>query len=159
MKHLATIFLCLFFFSCSGNPAIDFKNSNNEAIFVLIENGGTIVPDEQDDALNTALHLFQQLTKLSPLLLLLGSLKAWHRSFTWRRIMTEKNISPKLSRGHHKPSRSNARPGILERGCLILFLMAIGAILKQLGMTNIPWLIGSIIGSLSLLRLAIRMVR
>jgi hypothetical protein len=65
MKHLATIFLCMFLFSCSERPATEIKLQTNEAIFVLIENGGTIAPDEQEDALNTSLHLLQQLTKLS----------------------------------------------------------------------------------------------
>jgi len=96
---------------------------------------------------------------LYPWVLLLGSLKAWHRCSLWRRMMAVKHISPGLSRGQHKPSRSNKRPSILERSCLILFLIAIAAILKQFGITNIPWLLGGIWGSYFLLRIAIGMVK
>lgn len=65
MKHLATIFLCIFLFSCSDYSSTESKIQSNEAIFILIENGGTIEPHEQEDALNTALHLLQQTSKLS----------------------------------------------------------------------------------------------
>ncbi len=59
------IFLCLFLFSCADHSSNESKTSSNEAIFILIENGGTIAADEQDDARSTALHLLAQLTKLS----------------------------------------------------------------------------------------------
>ncbi len=65
MKHFSIIILCLFLFSCSDHSSNESKTQSNEAIFVLIENGGTIAPEEQDDAMSTALHLLQQLTKLS----------------------------------------------------------------------------------------------
>lgn len=96
---------------------------------------------------------------ICPWVLLFGSLKAWHRSFTWRCMVAKKNISPKLSRGRHQPSTSRQYPSILEYASLSLFLMAVTAILKQFEVANIPWWIGSTIGSYFLLRLIIGMVR
>lgn len=65
MKHFSIVIICLFLFSCSDYSSTESKVQSNKAIFLLIENAGTIAPDEQDDALNTALHLLGQLTKLS----------------------------------------------------------------------------------------------
>jgi hypothetical protein len=96
---------------------------------------------------------------LSPWILLFGSIKAWHRSYTWRRMMAEKNISPTLSRGHHQASKIKQHPSILEHASLCLFLTAIAAILKQFAITNIPWLMGGVWGSYFLLRIAIGMVK
>ena len=96
---------------------------------------------------------------LSAWVLLFASLKAWHRCYTWRRVSAKKNITPHLSRGMHQPLNQKERPGILEYASLILFLMAITAILKQLGIANIPWLIGSTLGSYFMLGLAIRGIR
>ena len=70
---------------------------------------------------------------ICPWVLLVGSLKAWHRCLTWRRMMAAKNISPDLARGAHRPSRSRPRPSVLEYACLGIFLMSVAAILKQLG--------------------------
>jgi len=64
MKYLAIFILCIFLFSCSDTPSTGERTPNNEAIFVLVENGGTIAEEEQEDALNVTLHLLQQLTKL-----------------------------------------------------------------------------------------------
>ena len=64
MKYISMIILCLFLSSCGNPPATDSTSSKNEAVFVLVENGGTIAPDEQEEALNVTLHLLQQLTKL-----------------------------------------------------------------------------------------------
>ena len=58
------IILCLFLFSCSDHANTVNMPQKQEAIFVLIENGGTILSEEQEDALNVSLHLLQQLTKL-----------------------------------------------------------------------------------------------
>ena len=71
-----------------------------------------------------------------PWVLLFGSIKAWHRCLTWRRMMAAKNISPDLARGAHRPSRLRQRPSVLERACFVLFLMSAAAILKQLGMVR-----------------------
>lgn len=68
-----------------------------------------------------------------PWVLLYGSMKAWHRCLTWRRMMAAKNIAPDLARGAHRPSGSKQRSGLLEHACLGLFLIAVAAILKQLG--------------------------
>ena len=65
MKTLSILVLCVFLFSCSNPPSTGDTAPNNESIFVLIENGGTIVPEEQDEARNVAFNLFQQITKLS----------------------------------------------------------------------------------------------
>lgn len=73
------------------------------------------------------------LYQASPWVLLYGSMRAWHRCLTWRRMMAAKNISPDLARGAHRPSRSKQRPSVLEYACLGLSLMSIAAILKQLG--------------------------
>ena len=72
------------------------------------------------------------LYQASPWVLLYGSMKAWHRCLTWRRMMAAKNIAPDLARGAHLPSGSKQRSGLLEHACLGLFLIAVAAILKQL---------------------------
>ena len=64
MKHIAPLILCIVLFSCSSHPSSENTPKNSEAIFVLVENGGTIVSEEQEDAVNTTLNLLQQLTKL-----------------------------------------------------------------------------------------------
>lgn len=63
MRYLAIILLLVSLSACS-NQAPPPANQNNEAIFVLIENGGTVPADEQDDAMDVIFHLLQQLTKL-----------------------------------------------------------------------------------------------
>jgi len=67
MKHLFLILLsCLFLVACS-DPAQEARApvQKPEAIFVIIENGGTIAESEQTHATNTALHLLQQITALA----------------------------------------------------------------------------------------------
>ena len=96
---------------------------------------------------------------LSPWVLLIGSIKAWHRSFTWRRMMAAKDISPELSRGLHQSSKLKQHPSILEHACLSLFLMSVVAIFKQIGIADTPWWIGSILGSYFMLRLTIGMIK
>jgi len=68
-----------------------------------------------------------------PWVLLYGSIRAWHRCLTWRRMMAAKNIAPDLARGAHRPSGSKPRPSVLEHACLGLLLISVVAILKQLG--------------------------
>ena len=65
MKRLIALILCIFFFACNDRPTTVGEPKNTEAIFILIENGGTVTTDEQEEALNTTLHLLQQLTKLA----------------------------------------------------------------------------------------------
>jgi hypothetical protein len=63
MKYLTTLILTLCIAACGEN--VQTPNVQpSEDIFVLIENGGTIDSEDQDEALNTALHLLQQLTLL-----------------------------------------------------------------------------------------------
>lgn len=64
MKYLITLILALCITAC-GEQAQAPKAQAHEDIFVLIENGGTIASEDQDEALNTALHLLQQLTSLA----------------------------------------------------------------------------------------------
>jgi hypothetical protein len=65
MKGLAIFILCLAMISCGPQPPAGDSHQKSEAIFVLIENGGTVALDQQDDALSAGLHLLQQLTKLA----------------------------------------------------------------------------------------------
>ena len=96
---------------------------------------------------------------VSPWVLLFGSMKAWHRCFTWRRMSAAKNITPDLSRGEHRPSRLKERPGMLEHACSALFLIAVWAILKQFGSDNATWWIGSSAGIYFMLHLLARKTR
>ena len=64
IKNFVAIILCLSLLSCNGQSAQNTALKETKAIFVLIENGGTIAEEEQEGALNTTLHLLQQLTKL-----------------------------------------------------------------------------------------------
>ena len=95
---------------------------------------------------------------VSPWVLLFGSIKAWHRCYIWRRMTAGKHIAPELSRGRHRPLKQKQHPGILEYASMVLFLTAITAILKQLGIPNASWMICTITGSYFMLRLAIRMI-
>lgn len=63
MKYFPIIFLCIFICSCNEHHSVNVTQKN-EAIFVLIENGGTIAPGEQEEAVSISLNLLQQLTKL-----------------------------------------------------------------------------------------------
>ncbi|WP_241086680.1 hypothetical protein [Candidatus Vondammii sp. HM_W22] len=63
MKTLSVIILIIALAACSEQtPSLQMQKT--ESIFVLVENGGTIMEEDQEEALNTALHLFQQLTTL-----------------------------------------------------------------------------------------------
>ena len=63
MKISALIIVIFTLIGC-GEQTPPMPAHKTEAIFVLIENGGTIAEDDQGEALNTALNLFQQLTTL-----------------------------------------------------------------------------------------------
>ncbi len=95
---------------------------------------------------------------LSPWLLLLGSIRAWYRCFTWRRMMANKIIAPDLSRGQHKSSRTKHRSNLLEHASIALLLISIAAILKQFGIDNAARYIAVAIGSYIALSVAYRMV-
>lgn len=64
MRYLAAVIFCLVLSSCGEQAPGLSGDKGSEAIFVLIENGGTIAPEEQGDALEVTFHLLQQLTKL-----------------------------------------------------------------------------------------------
>jgi hypothetical protein len=61
---LLTTFVFVFALVACGEQSAPTPPNKTEAIFVLIENGGTVMEEDQSEALNTALHLFQQLTTL-----------------------------------------------------------------------------------------------
>lgn len=63
MKILSAIVFVFGLVAC-GEQTPPAQVQKTESIFVLVENGGTIMEEDQGEALNTALHLFQQLTTL-----------------------------------------------------------------------------------------------
>jgi len=63
MKILTTIVFVFALVAC-GEQSPPAQAQKTESIFVLVENGGTIMEEDQGEALNTALNLFQQLTTL-----------------------------------------------------------------------------------------------
>ena len=87
-----------------------------------------------------------------PWVLFYGSIKAWHRCYTWRRMMAVKNTAPDLGRGKHRPSKVKQRPGILEQACFGLLQVAIASIFKQLEIPHAMWWIGLIISGYVALR-------
>jgi len=95
----------------------------------------------------------------APWVLLLTSIKGWHKAFIWRRMFYMRGKPPTLSRGSHRVEQLPPRPGILERMSASLLLLAIAAILHQQNIPNIPWWIAAIIGSWLLMRLALKGMR
>ena len=65
MKRVTYLMIFISMMSCAAPPSSGVVQGKNEAVFVLIENGGTVGEDERQDALSTSLHLLQQLTKLA----------------------------------------------------------------------------------------------
>lgn len=63
MTKLAFLLIALFLTACGEQASTDEKQKH-QSIFVLFENGGTVPENEQEEALNTVLHLFQNLTDL-----------------------------------------------------------------------------------------------
>jgi len=63
MKILTAIVFIFVLVGC-GEQTPPAQPRKTESIFVLFENGGTIMEEDQGEALNTALNLFQQLTTL-----------------------------------------------------------------------------------------------
>lgn len=63
MKILTFMFIALFISAC-GDSLAPTKKPPVQSVFVLFENGGTIAAPDQDDALNTMLHLLQQLSEM-----------------------------------------------------------------------------------------------
>lgn len=63
MKFITTLIFTFALVAC-GEQTPPTPPNKTEAIFVLIENAGTVMEEDQAEAFNTALHLFQQLTTL-----------------------------------------------------------------------------------------------
>jgi len=95
---------------------------------------------------------------LSPWILFFGSIKAWHRCYTWRSMLGVRNIEPALSRGQHVSEKTKPRAHILEYFCCALFILSCAAILKQFGLSHIGWITGSVIFSIFILRVAIKKI-
>ncbi len=89
---------------------------------------------------------------IAPWILLIGSLKAWHRCFVWRRMLQERQSPPVLSRGQYHSQKTKTRPGILEQSCFLFFLLSVAAILKQFSVSHIEWWISSALGAYFILR-------
>ena len=134
-----------------------FIQTWKNTIFLLVAAYGSYVTLKSHPYIAHAWQYYFYL--ICPWVLLFGSIGAFHRFYSWRRMSEQKNHSPLLSRGHHQPTRSKQRPGIFEYVCLTLFFMAVAAILKQLGVLNISWWIGSVLGACFLMHLAIKVVR
>ncbi|MCU7859113.1 MAG: hypothetical protein KZQ86_04615 [Candidatus Thiodiazotropha sp. (ex Lucinoma kastoroae)] len=96
---------------------------------------------------------------ISPWALLFASAKAWHQNFIWRRMLSNRQSSPVLSRGEHRAQKDILRPNILEHSSTALFLLAVVAILKQLSISHIGWWLVSIIGAIFTLRLIIKGIK
>lgn len=96
------------------------------------------------------------LLHLSPWVLFFGSIKAWHRCYTWRKMLGAKNIEPALSRGGHSSDKTTPRAHLLEYFCCGFFILSCTAILRQFGFSHSGWIIGSVLFSIFLLRIAIK---
>ncbi len=93
---------------------------------------------------------------ISPSALLLASIKAWHRSFVWRRMLNQRQIQPALSRGEYRMRKTIYPPTILERGAFLFCLFAIAAIFRQLSIPHIAWWVGSLFVAWYVLRLMLK---
>jgi len=91
----------------------------------------------------------------APWALLYGSLKAWHQSFIWRRMLEDRYSSPTLSRGAHQFNVQQKQSRVLEHICACLFVLAIAALLKIFSVQNIVWWIGSLAFSWACLRIVL----
>ncbi|MCG7870523.1 MAG: hypothetical protein JAZ11_00285 [Candidatus Thiodiazotropha lotti] len=107
---------------------------------------------EHADRMFTPAHWAYYYYAVSPWALLFGSLKAWHRSFVWRRMSYQRTTPPILSRGEHRTQTAPQRTSILEHASIAMLLLAIAAILEQLGVSLIAWWIGSLMGAWIVLR-------
>ena len=93
---------------------------------------------------------------VSPWALLYGSLRAWHRSYSWRRMAAQRYVAPVLSRGEHQAGKPAQRQSILEYASAALLLLSIAAILTQLGASHIAWWLGSFVGAWIALRFTLK---
>jgi len=89
----------------------------------------------------------------APWLLLFVALKAWYRSFIWRRMLASRHVPPVLSRGNVHTKRLRGGTSILEKLCGAFVLLAIAALLNQFAVTQIKWWIFSLVLIVFFLRL------
>ena len=106
----------------------------------------------------TSAHWQFYLFAVSPWVLLFGSLKAWHRSFVWRRMLDQRQVSPVLSRGNHRTEKTVQRTSVLEYASVLLLLLALAAIFEQFSVTHIQWWIGSLVSTWIVLRFVVKKV-
>ncbi len=80
----------------------------------------------------------------APWILLILSIRAWHRCYLWRRMLQDRQTPPVLSRGKSRNKKSRMGPHILEHSCALLFLLSVAALLKQFSVAHIEWWIGPV---------------
>lgn len=88
----------------------------------------------------------------SPWILLIVSIKAWHRSFVWRRMLAKRQSSPALTRGDVSARTRPIRVSMLEHFATLFFLVAVAAILRQFSINSIGWWIALIVFLIFFLR-------
>lgn len=106
----------------------------------------------------TSAHWQFYLYAVSPWVLLFGSIKAWHRSFVWRRMLDQRQVSPVLSRGNHRNEKIVQRTSILEYASVLMLLLALAAIFEQFSVAHIQWWIGSLVTTWIVLRFVVKKV-
>ncbi|MBV1952632.1 MAG: hypothetical protein KUG64_10625 [Cycloclasticus sp.] len=95
----------------------------------------------------------------APWIFLFFTVKGWHISLIWRRMLDARQSSPVLSRGEYIVTNKPSKPSILERGCILFIIFALAAILKTLFIENISWWLGSLILTCLLFRIVLMTVR
>ena len=76
---------------------------------------------------------FEAFYYLCPWLLLFISIKSWHQSFVWRRMIYMRGSLISLSRGETLNTRNKSRPSMLERLSALLIILSITALWRALG--------------------------
>ncbi len=107
---------------------------------------------EHADRFYTPAHWPYYFYAISPWALLFGALKAWRRTFIWRRMADQRQSPPVLSRGKHRAEKPLRRASILEYASIALLLLSIAAILSQCGVSRTGWWIGWLMGAWIVLR-------
>ncbi|WP_444994767.1 hypothetical protein [Aliikangiella sp. IMCC44359] len=64
----------------------------------------------------------------APYVLLLTSIKGWHRAFVWRRMYEAQQKRPRLSRGEVTHHLQKPKPSFLELCCIILLGLSLCAL-------------------------------
>ena len=129
----------------------------NILILVACAYGAYGILDRADGQFTSA-HWQYYLYAVSPWVLLFGSIKAWHRSFIWRRMLDQRQSPPVLSRGNHRIERTIQRPSILEYASILMLLLALAAIFEQFSVAHFQWWIGSLVTTWIVLRFVVKKV-